>query len=386
MLTRRNFLALGPAISLAQQNSAPAARTNFIIFMADDLGYADLGCQGATDLKTPHIDGLAGSGVRFTNWYSCGASCIAARVGLLTGRYPQRTNYPSSGWRLPPAERTIASVLKPLGYATGITGKWHLGATPDSVPNAHGFDYFFGFHDGCIDFYSHRFYWGEPRRANFHDLWRNRTEVFEDGRYMTELITREALQFIKENRAKPFFLYVPYNAVHYPMHAPAKYLERFASLEPERRMYAAMLAAVDDSIGEILSLVRSSGLRERTMIFFTSDNGATRERRAGLNQQPATAGSNLPFRGAKFSLFDGGIHVPAIMNWPGTIPAGHVVREVGAHLDLLPTICRVAGTPAPGDRAIDGRDLWPMITERAKSPHEALFWATGGQLAVRRGK
>jgi arylsulfatase A-like enzyme len=307
-------------------------------------------------------------------------------VGLLTGRYPQRTNYPSSGWRLPTAERTIASVLKPLGYATGITGKWHLGATPDSVPNAHGFDYFFGFQDGCIDYYSHRFYWGEPRRVNFHDLWRNRTEVFEDGHYFTELITREAKNFIRENRSKPFFLYVPFNAVHYPMHAPGRYLERFPNLEPERRMYAAMLSAVDDSIGEITALVRSLGLRERTMIFFASDNGATREARAGLNQQPARAGSNLPFRGNKFSLFDGGIHVPAIMSWPGTIPAGQVIHEVGAHIDLLPAICKAAAVPVPSDRTIDGRDVLPMVTSKAKSLHDAVFWAMGGQLAVRRGK
>lgn len=211
MVTRRHFISMAAPLAVPRANvSALKAKPNFIIFLLDDLGHADLGYQGATDLKTPHIDALAGSGVRFTNWYSSGASCIVARVGLLTGRYPNRTHTPptyrspSPGWRLPPSERTTASLLRTQGYTAGMTGKWHLGAAPDSVPNAHGFDSFFGFHEGCTDYYSHRYYWGEPRRANFHDLWRNRTEVFEDGQYFTELITREARNFIIENRSKPF--------------------------------------------------------------------------------------------------------------------------------------------------------------------------------------
>jgi arylsulfatase A-like enzyme len=393
MLTRRHFISMAAPLTMPRAGvSAPKGQPNFIIFLMDDLGYADLGYQGAADLKTPHINALAGLGVRFTNWYSSGASCIVARVGLLTGRYPNRTRTPptyrtpSPAWRLPPGERTIASLLRTHGYTTGMTGKWHLGATPDSVPNAHGFDSFFGFHQGCIDYYSHRYYWGEPRRANFHDLWRNRTEVFEDGQYFTELITREAKNFIIENRSKPFFLYVPYSSPHYPMHAPKKYVERFPNLEPERQMYAAMISAADDSIGELIGLVRKLGLLENTLVFFAGDNGATREARAGLNQRPATAGKNLPFRGCKWSLFDGGMHVPALMSWPGRIPPHQVVHEVGCHIDILPTFCKLAGVPLPDDRAIDGRDVLPMTASGARSPHDALFWASDGQLAVRRGK
>jgi arylsulfatase A-like enzyme len=386
MLKRRDFLSIAPALTMAGgSGQALRSRPNFIVFVMDDLGYADLGYQGASDLKTPNIDGLAHSGVRFTNWYSTGASCVASRIGLLTGRYPERTNYPSRGWRLPPGERTIASLLKPLGYTTGITGKWHLGDTPDAVPNAHGFDDFFGFHLGCVDFYSHRFYWDGVKRDT-HDLWRNRTEIFEDGQYLTELITREAARFVTENRTKPFFLYVPYNAVHYPMHAPAKYVDRFRRLEPERRMYAAMLSAADDSIGEIMGLVRKLGLYERTVVFFASDNGATREARAGLNQQPATAGSNRPFRGYKFSLFDGGIHMPAIMSWPGTLPAGRTVHDIGSHLDILPTFCNIADAPPPVGLPLDGRDILPAITSGKSAPRGPLFWSAGGQLAVRRGQ
>lgn len=383
MVSRRQFLGAGAA-ALARAQRAPE-RPNFILFLLDDHGSHDLGCQGAADVKTPRIDALAASGARFTNWYSNAPVCAPSRAALMTGRVPQRAGVPNNGPPLRPSEQTIASLLKPRGYATGIVGKWHLGSTPETDPNAHGFDSFFGFHSGCIDYFSHRYYWGEPRRVNYHDLWRNRTEIFEDGQYFTDLAAREAKKFIAENRAKPFFLYVPFNAVHYPMHAPKKYVERFPSLDPERRMYAAMLAAADDAIGEIVDTVKQLGLAERTMIFASADNGATREPRAGLNQQPAKGGSNGVFRGNKFSLFDGGMHVAAAMSWPEVVPAGQVIHELGAHMDLLPTICKAAGAALPPDRTIDGRDILPMAASKAKSPHETLYWDSAGQLAVRRG-
>jgi arylsulfatase A-like enzyme len=384
MPTRREFVVGSAALrtALLGRNRLP----NFLILLTDDHGYHDLGCQGAGDLKTPNLDALAASGARFVNWYSNAPMCAPARAALLTGRYPIRAGVPQNGLPLPPSELTIARLLKALGYSTGLVGKWHLGSTPESLPNAHGFDFFFGFLSGCIDYYSHRFYWGEPRVVNYHDLWRNRTEVFEDGQYFTELVTREALAFIERNWRRPFFLYVAYNAPHYPMHAPARYVSRFPELEWERRMYAAMVAAVDDSVGAILSLIEKLGLRDNTLIFFSSDNGATAEPRAGLNQKPARGGSNHPFRGWKFSLFDGGIHVPAILSWPGTVPSGQVVRELASHVDLLPTVLMAAGAPLPPDRTIDGRNILPVVTQGAPSPHEALFWSSGGQLAVRRGR
>ena len=383
-LTRRE--ALTGAVALGAAAAAANRKPNFILFLADDLGCHDLGALGARDLKTPNIDALAASGARFTNWYAAAPVCAPSRSAVMTGRYPIRAGVPVNGQELRPSERTIASVLKDAGYATGIFGKWHLGFTPETVPNSHGFDRFFGFLSGCIDYYSHRYYWGEPRMVNYHDLWRDRSEIFADGQYATELFTREAKAFIRENRSRPFFAYIPYNGVHYPMHAPTRYVERFEQLEPERRMYAAMLAAVDDGVGEILATVRELGLSRDTFVFFSADNGATREARAGLNQQPARAGDNAPFRGNKFSCFDGGMHPPAVMSWPGVIPAGKTIREVGLHLDLLPTMAKIAGAQVPSDRTIDGRDALPMAISAAPSPHEAIFWSGAGQLAVRRGK
>ncbi len=389
MFSRRQFLSSAPlaaaATAAAQTRGGARRPPNFIIFLADDLGCHDVGAWGAGDLKTPNIDALSASGARFTNWYAAAPVCAPSRSGIMTGRYPIRAGVPNNGAALKPSELTIASVVKPAGYATGIFGKWHLGADPDTVPNAHGFDRFTGFHAGCIDYYSHRVYWGEPRIVNYHDLWRDRDEIFENGQYSTELFAQEAAKFIRDSQPNPFFLYVPFNGVHYPMHAPKKYVERFPDLEPERRMYAAMLAAVDDGVGQVMRAVRELHLTDNTLVFFTGDNGATRERRAGLNQEPATAGNNAPFRGNKFSAFDGGMHVPMIMSWPGVIPKGQTLRQIGNHVDLLPTIAKAAGVPVPSDRTMDGFDALPMAVSDARSTHDAIFWSSGGQLAVRRG-
>ncbi len=393
MFSRREFLtsaatAAATAGAMAQTRGT-GRKPNFIIFLCDDLGCHDWGALGATDLKTPNIDGIATSGARFTNWYSAAPVCAPSRGALNTGRYPQRNGLTGNGRPLPPSEETTAALLKPAGYATGAFGKWHMGSTEDTVPNAHGFDQYFGFHSGCFDYYSHRYYWGEranPPIVNYHDLWRNRTEIFEDGQYSTELFAREATQFIRDNHTRPFFAYVPFNGVHYPMHAPKKYVDRFLNLEPERRTYAAMLSAVDDGIGQVMRTLREYHLTDNTLVVVTGDNGATRETRAGLDQKPATAGDNRPFRGNKFSLFDGGMHVPFCMSWPGTIPKGQVLHQMGCHVDLLPTFLTAAGVPLPTDRTLDGFDALPMAVSGAPSKHDAIFWESAGQLAVRRGK
>jgi arylsulfatase A-like enzyme len=389
MFSRREFLSSATAAASAMaQTRSTVRKPNFIIFLADDLGCHDIGAWGATDLRTPNIDGLGASGARFTNWYAAAPMCAPSRAALMSGRYPIRAGVPNNGLALRPSEQTIASLLKPAGYSTGVVGTWHLGNTPDTVPNAHGFDRFYGFHSGCIDYYSHRYYWGEQAKAplvNYHDLWRDRTEIFEDGQYATELFAREAVQFVHDNHANPFFLYVPFNGVHYPMHAPKKYVERFPDLDPERRMYAAMLSAVDDGVGRVMRALGDERLIENTLVLFTADNGATREPRAGLNQKPPTAGNNAPFRGYKFSAFDGGMHVPMLMSWPGTIPKGQVRRQIGNHVDLLPTICTAAGAPVPTDRTMDGFNALPTAASAARSAHDAIFWSSDGQLAVRRG-
>jgi arylsulfatase A-like enzyme len=386
-VNRRQFLtAAAPLAVRGAPLQRPSRPPNFIVFLVDDLGCSDLGCFGARDLATPHIDALASSGARFTNWYSNAPVCAPSRASLMTGRYPIRAGIPNNGARLAAEQQTIASVLRPRGYATGLVGKWHLGVPGDAAPNDRGFDYFYGFHSGCVDFYSHRYYWGEPRTVNYHDLWRNRSEIFEDGEYLTGRITQEAVQFVQRNRERPFFLYAAYNAPHYPMHAPQPYLQRFSSLPPERRTYAAMISAVDDGVGAVVEQLRRNGLAENTCIFFLADNGATTEPRAGLYGKPATAGINRPYRGFKFSLFDGGMHVPAIVSWPGTIPKGRTVSEVAMTMDILPAVARAASADLPPGYSVDGRDVLPLAASGARSPHEAIFWAQDKQMAIRRGK
>lgn len=295
MLTRR--AALATPLALAAQ-SAP--KPNFVVILLDDLGCTDLGCYGARDLRTPHIDALASTGVRFTNWYANAPVCAPSRASLLTGLYPANAGVPNNNYELPANKPTIASLLKPAGYRSALVGKWHLGNTPIS----RGFDESYGFYSGCVDYYSHRFYWGDPRIPNYHDLFRNGKEIFEDGQYLTERLTEEACAFVKRSAAEPFFLYLAYNAPHYPMHAPRKYMDRFKSLDPERQTYAAMISAVDDGVGQLRDALQRNGVDKNTCIILLGDNGASSEARAGLNGKPATAGSNGPYRGHKFSLFD----------------------------------------------------------------------------------
>ncbi len=387
MITRRQALlaATAPAVSFPYVQTRPS-RPNFILILTDDHGWNDLHCAGAADLQTPNLDALAASGTRFTDWYSNAPMCAPARAALMTGRYPYRCNVYANAPVMPASEITIGHIMKAQGYATGIFGKWHLGETYEGHPNSRGFDEFFGFHT-CNDHFSHRNYWAGGQGASYHDLWHNRTEVFEEGRYSSEMWTGKALEFLNQNHSRPFFLYLPYSAVHYPMHAPRKYLERFAHLsDSERRVYAAMLSTVDDGVGAILETLEKYKLRENTFIAFLSDNGATREPRAGVNKQPGKGGSNGPYRGAKLSCFDGGIRVPAIMSWPAGIPSKQVIREFVMSADILPTFCGAMGGRLPRDRTIDGKDILPVVSNRAKSPHETVFW--GGpshQVAVRRG-
>jgi arylsulfatase A-like enzyme len=377
-LSRRSFLAgslASPLVSSAQT----APRPNVLVVVLDDLGCHDLGYLGAADLKTPNIDALAGRGLKFRNWYSNAPVCGPARSAILSGRFPASAGVADNGAALAHEIPTIATVLKASGYQTGCFGKWHLGSTDATAPNGHGFDSFYGFHSGCVDYFSHRFYWGD----NYHDLWRNRTEIFEDGRYLTERITEEAVGYIGRNRNRPFFGYLAYNAPHYPMHAPAQYKSRFPGLASERQTYAAMIAAVDDGIGQIRHSLETGGIAENTLMFFIGDNGATTEKRAGLNGDFATAGDNGVFKGFKFSLFDGGMHVPGFVSWPARIRQGAWTNELAMSMDILPTICRATGAAVPP--RVDGLDLVDTIANGAPSPHKSLYWSQSGQLATRRG-
>ena len=366
MLTRRAALSMPLALG-AQAVQKP----NFVLILLDDLGCTDLGCYGARDLKTPHIDALSGTGVRFTNWYSNAPVCAPSRASLLTGLYPASAGVPTNGSALPADKPTIASLLKPAGYRSSLIGKWHLGNTPV----ARGFDESYGFHSGCVDYYSHRYYWGDPRVPNHHDLYRNGKEIFEDGQYLTERLTEEACSFVKRSAAEPFFLYLAYNAPHYPMHAPRKYMDRFKSLDPERQTYAAMISAVDDGVGQLRDTLQRNGVDNNTCIILLGDNGATTEARAGLNGKPATAGSNGPYRGHKFSLFDGGTHVPCIMNYPSRLTAHTENTQTLMSIDILPTLLEYAQLQPP--QVLDGQSI--------HKTRDTLFWKSNNQRAIREG-
>lgn len=381
-VTRRSFLgALGAAA--AQTQTTP----NVVVIMADDLGIGDVGCYGVPEAKTPHLDRMAAEGIRFTDWHANSPVCSPSRASLLTGKYPQRCGVPQILFSKPDfsvpglrsGETTISGGLKKQGYRTAAIGKWHLGTTRESRPLSQGFDSFFGFYSGWIDYYSHRFYTlgGQPV---FHDLWRNETEVWEEPAYQTELLAREAKSFLSaQSAAQPFFLYLAFGAPHYPMMAPRTHLARFPpSLDRDRRLHLATVAALDDAVGEVRAALQRTGLLGNTCVFFMSDNGATHEVRADHRGRPYEGGSNRPYRGWKGSLFEGGHRVPALLTWPGAVRPG-VVSEPLMAMDLAPTLLRAANP-------FDGVDLTALLRSRSPLSERTIFWEYDGQIAARRGR
>jgi arylsulfatase A-like enzyme len=368
--------------------------------MTDDQGYGDLSCMGS-DVITPNFDRLAALGARFESFYSNSPVCSPSRASLLTGRYPSYAGVRAilTGRRtttgLTAETPTIATALKTLGYDTALIGKWHLGLAPQCRPNRNGFDYFYGFMAGCIDYYSHIFYWdmADGRTNPIHDLWENDKEIYNNGQYFTDLISQKAVEYIREKchgsgcgDSRPFYLYLAYNAPHYPMHAPPEYMERFAHLPWDRQVMAAMISAVDDGLGSIIGELERQGQIDNTVICFQSDNGPSRESRNWLDgrEDPYYGGSSGKFKGHKFSLFEGGIRVPAIFSWPGHIPPDQMITEPAVSMDFFPTLLKIAGGN-PDDYQLDGLDIMPVLTEKAPSPHEEIFWEMGRQTAVRRG-
>lgn len=391
--TTRSFrilcsLFLGLILCLGVTGLEAADRKpNVIVIFTDDQGSVDMGAYGAKDLTTPNMDALARDGVRFTQFYSAAPVCSPSRAGLMTGRYPLRAGMPGNAGSshgqagVSPEEVMIPEMMKAAGYATAHIGKWHLGYTPETMPNGQGYDHSFGHMGGCIDNYSHFFYWSGP---NIHDLHRNGVEVYHDGQYFPELMVKEASQFMEKNREKPFFIYFALNVPHYPYQGHEKWLRHYAHLDLPRRLYAAFLSTVDEYIGQLLAKVDALGLREDTLIIFQSDHGHSTEERAHFG-----GGSSGPYRGAKFSLFEGGIRVPALVRWPGHIPAGEVRSQLAHGCDWLPTIAELAGVPLP-DRPLDGLSLASVIrSSKAPSPHKVVHWQTGrganAQWAVREG-
>ena len=371
-------------------------RPNIIVFMTDDQGYGDLSCMGTTDFLTPHIDELATGGARFTNWYSNSPVCSPSRASLLTGRYPGNAGVRAilAGHRkatgLTPEAPTIATAVRDLGYQTAMVGKWHLGLDEKCRPNQNGFDYFYGFMAGCIDYYSHVFYWcmADGHTDPTHDLWENDHEFYDNGRYFTEMVSEKAVEKIREMNESdaPFMMYVAYNAPHYPMHAPRKYLDRFPHLPWDRRIMAAMLSAVDDGVGQITDELKRLGIYEDTIIFFQSDNGPSRESRNWMDGRGDPYYGGLPggLKGHKFSLFEGGIRVPGIFSWPGHIPAGQVIDEPCAAMDVFPTLLTIAGGD-PAKYELDGLDISDVLMNGGKTPHEEIYWEMEMQTAIRQG-
>jgi arylsulfatase A-like enzyme len=359
-----------------------ARKPNVIVIFTDDQGTVDMNCYGASDLVTPNMDGLAKRGVRFTQFYSAAPVCSPSRVGLMTGRTPQHGglngNVPLDSVGMPSQQITIAEKLKEAGYATAHIGKWHLGHHKETIPNAQGFDHSFGHLVGCIDNYSHFFYWSGP---NKHDLWRNGKEVFHNGEFFPDLMVKEAGEFIDKNKARPFFIYFALNTPHYPYQGSPEWLDHYKDLPYPRNLYAAFLSTTDDRIGALLKKVDDVGLTDDTIIIFQSDHGASEEVRAHKG-----GGSAGPHRGAKFSLYEGGIRVPAIISWPGTLPENEVRNQIATGCDWFPTIMELCEIPAATHK-IDGKSLLPVIkSEGETSAHKIFHWKSGNAVAVREGK
>ena len=376
----RSRLTLLAFILLA--STLMARQPNVIIIFTDDQGSIDMNAYGATDLTTPNMDKLAKRGVRFTQFYAAAPVCSPSRVGLMTGRTPQHGglsgNVGLNSVGMPSDQVTIAEKLKEAGYATAHIGKWHLGHSKETVPNGQGFDHSFGHLVGCIDNYSHFFYWSGP---NKHDLWRNGKEVFHPGEFFPDLMVKEASAFIDKNKEKPFFIYFALNTPHYPYQGSPEWLEHYKNLPYPRNLYAAFLSTADERIGTLLKKVDDLGLAEDTIVVFQSDHGSSNEVRAH-----GGGGSAGPHRGAKFSLYEGGLRIPAIISWPGHLPANQVRNQMATGCDWYPTILNLCNLPA-ADHKIDGKSLMPIIQSAdAPSAHKNFNWKSGKSWAVREGK
>jgi len=398
--------------------TAAPKRPNILFIIADDLGYGEPGCNGGKDIPTPNIDKLAASGVRFSSGYVSAPFCAASRAAIMTGRYQTRFGFEYNpigaknadpGTGLPVNEKTVADRLRDAGYATGLVGKWHLGGTAPFHPQRRGFDEFFGFlHEGHFYLpppwsgattwlrrkalpdggqgrwtspdghvvWSTHLHENEPAYDADNPLLRNSQPVDEKAN-LTDAFTREACSFIDRHQAQPWFLYLAYNAVHSPLQGEDTYMEKFSHIgDIQRRIFAAMLAHLDEDIGKVLAQLRADGLEENTFIVFLSDNGGpTKE----------LTSSNAPLRGGKGELWDGGIRIPFAVSWKGQIPAGRTLDTPVISMDATATALSLAGAPT-GDAKLDGVDILPLLTGKTEAaPHNTLFWRVGRKNALRHG-
>lgn len=367
-------LAASPAITPGEHPTGVDRPPNFIVVLADDLGYADIGPFGATKHRTPALDRMAREGMRLTDFYSTCSVCTPSRASVLTGCYPRRVNmhvdeknrcvlFPAARKGLNPEEVTIAELLKARGYVTACFGKWHLGDHPDFLPTRQGFDEYIGIpYSNDMD-----------RKEVPLPLVRDATAIEAPAKQdtLTARYTREAVRFIKANKDRPFFIYLPHAAVHEPLFPGAGFKGK-----SQDGAYGDWVEELDWSMGELFEALKAGGIDRDTLVLFTSDNGSSR------------TGSNDPLRGGKGRTDEGGMRMPCVARWPGRIPAGTSSAEMTSTLDLLPTFARLAGAQPPAGRVIDGLDIWPILSGRtgARSPHDAFYYYQMDQLqAVRSG-
>jgi arylsulfatase A-like enzyme len=370
---------------LAAAAPADAVHPNVLLIFVDNVGYGDLGCFGNRAVKTPNIDQLAAQGVRCTQWYTASPSCTPSRGAVLTGRHPERNglNWQLSakqnieGYGLPLGERIIPQYLKPLGYATAAFGKWNLGFGPGARPTERGFDEFLGHASGNIGYYNHLY-------AKQNDMRRGTEPVDVSGQYSTDLFADAAIDFVRRKKDHPWFVYLPFNAAHFVSgqntgpgetpwwQVPGKYLEQYGWSEDEpdeKRRFLAVMTSLDDAVGRVLGAVDDTGVRERTIVFLISDNGAFMLPRRGLEVQ-----SNAPLREGGVTTYEGGIRVPAIVRWPGRVTPGTVCTEVLSSLDVLPTLAAACRVAIPAETKLDGFDVADVLAGSKPSPHPFLCW------------
>jgi arylsulfatase A-like enzyme len=351
--------ALAPSPALA------ARSPNIVFLLIDDLGREDCGFMGGKEIKTPNIDKLAAAGARLDAFY-VQPVCSPTRAALMTGRYPMRHGLqvgvvrPWAKYGLPLDERTLPQTLKEAGYATAIVGKWHLGHfAPEYLPTRRGFDHQYGHYNGAIDYFTH------IRDGGFD--WHKDDKVCRDEGYSTHLIARDAAAFIAENAKKPFFLYVPFNAVHSPLQTPAEYIKPYAGLKVQRRKYAGMLAATDEAVGQIVEAIDKAGLRQDTLFILSSDNGGP---------EPGLVTDNGKYRAGKGTLYEGGVRVAACAAWEGHIKPGSTIFEPMHMVDWYPTIAKLCGAKTEQKLPLDGLDIWPTLTQGKPSPHDSILLNT----------
>ena len=394
MKTRREFIggALGMAMAAGAILSSPvqaAERPNILFILADDLGWGDLSCYGRPDYRTPNLDRLAQQGMRFTNAYSAAPVCTPTRVGFHTGRYPARlpvglmepiTERKELGELtktvgLSPAHPTVSSLIKQVGYDTALIGKWHLGYLPVFGPLRCGFDEFFGIMSGAGDHFSHKDMEGDP------DLFEGEVPVDRAG-YITDLLTRRAVEYLERPHKNPFYLSLHYTAPHWPWEGPNdSAVSKNLGLGPEAfrsggslKIYAEMMKSLDDGIGKVLAALKTAGLDRNTLVIFTSDNGGER------------FSYNWPFSGQKMNVREGGIRVPGIVRWPGVVAAGSTSDQPVITMDWTATMIAAAGAKPAVEYPLDGEDIKPVLGGKRALYDRTFFWRTRTQGAVRSGK